>query len=80
MSERFPTASYRDIVKIAKKLNFCFCRQAQGSHEIWRRDNDGAQTTIPNHGKKAVKRKTLKAILNDFKITHKEFIKLKQSK
>ena len=77
MSNRFPAVNYKDIIKIAKKLDFYFCRQAKGSHEIWRRDKDGRQTTIPNHGKKTIKRRTLKAILEDLKISLKEFIVLK---
>jgi len=74
MSNRFPAVNYKDVAKIAKKLGFYFCRQAKGSHEIWRRDKDGRQTTIPNHGKKIIKRRTLKAILEDLKISLKEFV------
>lgn len=77
---KFPAATYRDIIKIAKKLGFYFCRQAKGSHEIWRRDSDGKRTTIPNHGNKVLKRKTIKSILDDMQITADEFIKLKIKK
>ena len=70
-------ANYYQIVRVAKKLGFYFCRQAKGSHEIWRRDSDGRQTTIPNHGSKPLKRKTLKSILKDFGITPEEFLRLK---
>lgn len=80
MSLKFPAANYRDIIKIAKKLGFYFYRQAKGSHEIWRRDNNGRQTTIPNHGSKIIKRRTIKAILEDFQISTEEFIKLKKGK
>lgn len=75
---RFPAATYRDATKVAKKLGFYFCRQAKGSHEIWRRDSDGRRTTIPNHGSKILKRKTLKAILDDFQITPEKFIGFKR--
>jgi len=75
MSKRFPAVTYKDVVKLAKKLGFYFCRYAKGSHEIWRRDLDGRQTTIPNHGKKAIKRRTVKSILEDFKISINEFRK-----
>ncbi|PIS13249.1 MAG: addiction module toxin, HicA family [Candidatus Tagabacteria bacterium CG09_land_8_20_14_0_10_41_14] len=68
MSRRFPVLRYRDVVKVAKKLGFYFCRQAKGSHEIWRRDEDGRQTTIPK-SRKIIKRRTVKAILEDFQIT-----------
>lgn len=77
MSGRFPVANYRQVVKVARKLGFYFCRQAKGNHEIWRRDSDGRQTTIPNHGSKPLKRKTLKSILKDFDITSEEFSRLK---
>ena len=79
MGQKFPQANYRDVIKVAKKLEFCFYRQAKGSHEIWRRIN-GRYTTIPNHGSKSLKRKTLKGILEDFQITYKEFIQLKKGK
>ena len=78
MGLRFPTANYVQVVKIAKKLGFYFYRQARGSHEIWRRDDDGRQTTIPNHGKRDLKRRTLKTILDDFGISGKEFARLRR--
>lgn len=77
MSKRFPVINYRQVAKGAKKLGFYFCRQAKGSHEIWRRNSDGRQTTIPNHGSKPIKRKTLKSILEDFGITAEYFAELK---
>ena len=76
MSERFPVASYPEVAKVARKLGFVFYRQGKGSHEIWRRESDGRQTTIPNHGRAPMKRKTLKAIFDDFDITWQEFHKL----
>lgn len=76
MGKRFPIANYRRVVAVAKKLGFYFCRQAKGSHEIWRRDVDGRQTTISNHGPKLLKRKTLKSILKDFNITPEDFHKM----
>jgi predicted RNA binding protein YcfA (HicA-like mRNA interferase family) len=80
MSKRFPCANYRDVVKVAKKLGFYFCRQAKGSHEIWRRDSDNRYTTLVNHGSKAIKRKTLKAIFEDLQISADEFMKLRKGK
>ena len=76
MGDRFPIPSYRELTKAAKKLGFSFFRQAKSSHEIWRRESDGKQTTIPNYGRKAIKRKTLKAILGDFGIHWKKFREL----
>jgi len=77
MGKDFPAEKYRDIAKVAKLLGFYFYRQAKGSHEIWRRDKDGRQTTIPKHGAKDIKRRTIKAIFEDFEISAGEFIKLK---
>jgi len=79
MAQRFPQANYQDIAKVAKKLGFCFYRQAKGSHEIWRRA-DGRYTTIPRHGSKSIKRKTLKGILEDLEITPQGFLKLRKGK
>ena len=79
MGEKFPQANYRDITKVAKKLGFCFYRQAKGSHEIWQKPNS-RYTTIPRHGSKSIKRKTFKGILEDLQITSKEFIKLRKGK
>ena len=77
MTPHFPSANYKDVSDVARKLDFYFYRTAKGSHEIWRRDRDSRQTTIPNHEKKDLKRKTLKSILKDFNITGTEFIALK---
>ena len=80
MGEKFPQANYRDVVKVAKKIGFSFYRQAKGSHEIWYRKGSGRYTTIPRHGSKSIKRKTLKGILEDFQITPNEFIHLRRKK
>ena len=80
MREKFPAVRYRDLVRVANRLGFYFYRQASGSHEIWRRDFDKVQTTIPNHGSKPIKRRTFMAILDDFGIHWKEFIKILKSK
>jgi len=59
-----------------KKTWFLFLSRGKRKSEIWRRDADGRQTTIYNHGKQYLKRRTFKAILNDLGITWKEFVKL----
>ena len=69
MSIKFPALNYKRIAKVAKHLGFYLVRRAKGSHEVWRRDLDKRQTTIPNHGNKTIRRGTLKAILDDFGIT-----------
>lgn len=77
MGTRFPTANYRQVAKVARSLGFYLLRQGKGSHEVWKRDSDNRFTTIPNHGKKELKRKTLKSILEDLQILPEEFLKLK---
>ncbi len=77
MSPHFPVANYARVSKVAKKLGFVLVRNGKGSHEIWRRESDGRQTTIPNHGKKDLKRRTLKAILDDLGISVDEFSNFK---
>jgi len=75
MSKRFPPLNYRQITKVAKNLGFHFERMAKGSHEIWRRGVDKRHTTIPNHGNKIIKIRTLKAIIEDIGITLKDLNK-----
>lgn len=76
MGEHFPAIKDREAIKVARKLGFCFYRQAKGSHEIWRRAKDSRYTTIPRHSGKTLKRKTLKAIIKDLDISVVEFRKL----
>ena len=76
MSKKLLVANYSQITKVAKKLGFYFCRMAKGSHEIWRRDKDSRQTTIPNHGSEPLKKKTFKSILKDFGISVENFWKV----
>lgn len=76
MGEHFPAVRYKEITKVARKLGFYLYRQAKGSHEIWRRNQDGRYTTISRHSGKIIKRKTLKAILKDLKITVDDFRRL----
>ena len=76
MSKEFPDFKYKDIIKIAKKLGFVFIRKA-GSHEIFKNETPNKFVTIPNHGSKSLKRKTVKSIFEDMGVTiknYKEFI------
>ena len=75
MSKRFPALNYKQITKVVKNLGFSFERTAKGSHEIWRRNIDKRHTTIPNHGNKIIKRRTLKAIIEDIGVTLKDLNK-----
>ena len=79
MAKKFPQTNYKDITKVAKKLGFYLLRQGKGSHKIWR-DKNGRYTTIPKHGSKSIKRKTLKAIMDDLQITPSDFLKILHKK
>lgn len=65
MTSFFPDVNSKQIIKIVEKLGFEFIRQSGSSHAIYRRLSDGRRTTIPIHGKKSLKRRTLKSICKD---------------
>lgn len=69
MSTRFPDVNSKHIIKIVEKLGFKFIRQSGTSHAIYFREADRRRTTIPIHGKKSIKRKTIQSICGDIKIT-----------
>ena len=72
MTPRFPVATAKDVVRVAEKLGFAFRRQS-GSHAIYVRSQDGARVVIPMHAGETIKRKTLRGIINDLRITVDEF-------
>lgn len=76
MSPKFPAITDREVIKVAKKLGFSFYRQAKGSHEIWYRAKDSRYTTITRHSGQIIKRRTLKAIMEDFNVSTEEFRQL----
>ena len=69
MSTKFPDVTSKQIVKIAEKLGFKFKRQSGTSHAIYYRESDRRRTTIPIHGNKSIKRKTIKSICHDIEIS-----------
>ena len=74
MTPKQPTATAKDVVRVAEKLGFEFRRQ-KGSHAIYVRNRDQARVVIPMH-KGNLKRKTLTGIILDLKITVEEFDQL----
>jgi predicted RNA binding protein YcfA (HicA-like mRNA interferase family) len=66
---KFPDLKYKDIVKILKASGFEFYRNAKGDHRVWRRNIDCRHTIVPDHGRKSLKRKIIKSILEDIGIT-----------
>jgi len=73
---RFPDVNSNRMVRVVENLGFGFVRQSGTSHAIYFRESDNRRTTIPTHGKKSLKRKTIKAICRDIDITIKELIEL----
>ncbi len=69
MSTRFPDVNSKQIAKVVEKVGFRFIRQSGTSHAIYFREADRRRTTIPIHGKKSIKRKTIKSICRDIEIT-----------
>ena len=76
MTEVFPDVSSKQIVKVLERLGFEFVRQTGGSHAIYRRSSDNRRTTVPMHGKKSMKRKTVKSICKDMGISLEELAKM----
>lgn len=74
MTPKLPVASAKDVVRVAERLGFVFRRQS-GSHAIYVRQSDHARVVIPMH-KGELKRKTLRGIVQDLKITLEEFASL----
>ena len=71
MTPKLPTATAKDLVRLAERLGFVFRRQ-RGSHAIYVRQSDQARVVIPMH-RGELKRKTLRGIIQDLKISVEEF-------
>lgn len=71
---RLPALRPKRLIKILNELGFKKLRQ-EGSHAFFKH-SDGRTTVIPLHQGKDIGRGLLRAILNDIKVTPKEFQKL----
>jgi predicted RNA binding protein YcfA (HicA-like mRNA interferase family) len=74
LSNRFPRVTANDAIRVIERIGFTLTRQS-GSHKIYR-NSEGKRVTIPYHGTKILKIKTLKNILNDANLTVEEFTNL----
>lgn len=74
MTPKLPAITAKELVRVAEQLGFTFRRQS-GSHAIYVRASDHARVVIPMHGGD-IKRKTLRAIISDLKISVEEFVEL----
>jgi len=75
LTPKLPVVSAKEVARIALRLGFEFRRQS-GSHAIYVRKSDQARVVIPVHSGKVLKRKTLRGIIHDLKITVEEFANL----
>lgn len=71
MTPKLPVVTAKELVRVAEQLGFAFRRQT-GSHAIYVRAKDQARVVIPMHARE-LKRKTLRAIIQDLRITLDEF-------
>lgn len=71
MTPKLPATTAKDLVRVAERLGFVFRRQS-GSHAIYVRSSDQARVVIPMH-KGELKRKTLRGIIQDLRISVEEF-------
>ena len=74
MTPKLPAATAKELASVAERLGFVFRRQT-GSHAIYVRASDQARVVIPMH-KGELKRKTLRGIIQDLKISVEEFANL----
>ncbi|HKN76443.1 MAG TPA: type II toxin-antitoxin system HicA family toxin [Candidatus Acidoferrum sp.] len=74
MTPKLPATSARNLVRVAERLGFVFRRQS-GSHAIYVRASDQARVVIPMQ-KGELKRKTLRGIIRDLKVSIEEFTNL----
>ncbi len=75
MSSRLPSLNGKDVARVVRRLGFEFRRQT-GSHAIYVRPTDHARVVIPMHSGVTIKRKTLRAIIDDLKLSVEEFSNL----
>jgi predicted RNA binding protein YcfA (HicA-like mRNA interferase family) len=74
VTPKLPAVTAKEVARVAERLGFQFRRQA-GSHAIYVRASDHARVTIPMHGGD-LKRKTLRGIIHDLRISVEEFADL----
>jgi predicted RNA binding protein YcfA (HicA-like mRNA interferase family) len=62
---RFPVVTSREMVRVLTSLGFRLSRQAGTSHAVFVRDADKRRTVVPMHAARALKRRTVAAIMKD---------------
>jgi len=80
MRQRFPSIAYPELAEFLREHQVSFFRQAKGSHEVWKHAVTGKKTTVVNHGKRVIKRRTLKEILAPVGLSVDDIIAWRQRK
>jgi len=75
LSPKLPVVTGKEVARVAERLGFELRRQT-GSHAVYVRATDHARVVIPMHSGVEIKRKTLRSIVADLKVTIEEFTKL----
>jgi predicted RNA binding protein YcfA (HicA-like mRNA interferase family) len=64
--------NYSELTRKLRRLGIELRRQAKGSHEIWWDPKKQLYTSIPNHGRREIKKGTLAKILKDLDLTDED--------
>ncbi len=75
MSPKLPVVTGKDAARVAQRLGFEFRRQ-RGSPAIYVRPTDHARVVIPMQSGVAIKRKTLRSIVDHLRLSVEEFSNL----
>lgn len=65
---------YDELIKRLQRLGFPFYRHGKGSHELWVRDIDGKVVPVPDHKGKAIRKGTIRAIIQEIGGSVEEFM------
>ena len=75
MNPKLPVVTGKELARIVVKLGFEFRRQ-KGSHAVYVHPLDKSRVVIPMHVGVTIKPKTLRAIIQDLKLTVEGFTAL----
>jgi predicted RNA binding protein YcfA (HicA-like mRNA interferase family) len=72
---KLPDVTANEAIAAFQKLGFVLSR-VNGSHQILKKPGHASLVSVPQHGKKSLKRGTLRSLLRDANVTVEEFIEL----
>ena len=70
-----PTVSGKEAIAAFERIDYAVVR-ISGSHHIMRREGSPNILTVPVHGRKAIKKGTLRSLIRTAGLTVEEFCKL----